>query len=107
MWRVQPAELVDATKQVGRDALHHPVHLAMHIGMQAAEIADARRRPHTAEKAVTLDQQGTPAGARGSHRRSNAGGAATEHGDFVFAVNGHLPGGLLDGLHSRSRSWAP
>ena len=64
MRRIEPAEPVDAPEQLGGDALHHPMHLAKNIGMQPAEIGDARRRPHAAEKAVALDQQRAPAGAR-------------------------------------------
>ena len=61
MRRVQPAEPVDPTKQIGGDALHHPVHLAMDVGVQPAEIRHARRRAHAAEKAIALDQQRTAA----------------------------------------------
>ncbi len=103
MRRVQPAEPVDPRKQLGGDPLHHPVHLAINIGMQSAEIGDARRRPHAAEKAVALDQQRAPPGARSRDRRRDPGRAATEDGDVVLAVQRHLSGGLFDGLHSRSR----
>ena len=37
-------------KQLGSDALHHPMHLAMNIGMQPAEIRHTRRRAHAAEE---------------------------------------------------------
>ena len=79
----------------------------MHIGMQPAEIGDTRGCPHAAEKAIALDQERTPTRARGGHRRGYTGGAATEDGDFVFAVNRYFPCGFFDGFHSRSRFWAP
>ncbi len=66
--------------------------------MQPAEIGHARGRAHAAEKAVALDQQRAPAGARGSHRRGDAGGSATEHGDFILAVERNLACGFGDGF---------
>ena len=98
MRRVEPAEPVDPRQQLGGDALHHPVHLAENIGVQPAEIGHARRRPHAAEKAVALDQQRAPPRARGSHRGGDAGGAAAEHDDFIFAVERNLTGGFGDGF---------
>ena len=56
MRRVEPAEPIDPREQIGRDALHHPMHLAINVGMQPAEIRDSRRRSHAAEKTITLDQ---------------------------------------------------
>ena len=101
MRRVEPAETVDARQQFGGDALHHAVHLAMNIGMQPAEIGHARRRAHAAEKAITLDQQRAPARARGRDGRGDAGGAAAEHGDFVFAVERDLARGFGDGARGQ------
>jgi hypothetical protein len=45
MRRVEPIEPVDPRQQVGGDALHHPMHLAMDIGVQPAEIRDAAAVP--------------------------------------------------------------
>ena len=73
------------------------MHRAMDIGMQAAEIGNPRRRPHAAEKAIALDQQGAPSRARRSHRRCDPGGSTAEDYDFIFAVQRHLPGGFFDG----------
>ena len=98
MRRVQPAEPVDPRKQVGGDALHHPMHLAMDIGMQPAEIRHARGRAHAAEKAVALDQQRAPPGARGGDRGRDAGRTAAEHGDFIFAVERNLARRFFDGF---------
>jgi hypothetical protein len=98
MGRVQPAEPIDPRKQIGRDALHHPMHRAMHIGMQPAEIGDTRGCPHAAEKAVALDQERAPSRARGGYRRGDAGGAAAEDGDFILAIDWHLPCRFLDRL---------
>ena len=85
-------------KQLGRDALHHPMHLAMDIGMQPAEIRDARRRPHAAEESIALDQQRAAPRARRSHRGRDAGRPAAEHGDFILAVERHLARGFCDGF---------
>ena len=98
MRRVQPAEPVDPRKQIGGDALHHPVHLAMNIGVQPAEIRHARGRAHAAEKAVALDQQRAPPGARGGDRSRDAGRPAAEHGDFIFAVDRDLARRFFDGF---------
>ena len=98
MRRVQPVEPVDPRQQIGGDALHHPMHLAMDIGMQPAEIRDAGGRAHAAEKAVALDQQRAPPGPRRGDRGGNAGGPAAEHGDFIFAVERNLARGFFDGF---------
>ena len=98
MRRIEPAETVDAREQIGGDALHQPVHLAMNIGVEPAEIGDPRRRPHAAEEAVALDQQRAAARARGSHRGGNAGGSAADHRHFILAVERHLACGFFDGL---------
>ena len=98
MRRVEPVEPVDPRQQIGGDALHHPMHLAMNIGVQPAEIRHPRGRAHAAEKAVALDQQRAPPGARGSDRSGNAGGPAAEHGDFIFAVERNLARGFFDGF---------
>jgi hypothetical protein len=83
---VQSAETIDPIQQIGCDAPHHAMHLAMDVGMQPAEIRHPRSRAHAAEETVALDQQRATAVARGSDRRCNAGGSAAEHDDFIFAV---------------------
>jgi hypothetical protein len=88
MWRIQPAETIHARQQIGRDALHHPMHLAIDIGMQPAEIRHPGRRPHAAEESIALDQQRAAARACGRHGRGDARGSAAEDCDFVFAVEG-------------------
>jgi hypothetical protein len=103
--RVQPAEAIDASQKFGRYALHHPVHLAENIGMQPAEIGDARRRAHAAEKAVTLDQQRPPPRPRRRDRSRNPGRPAAEDCDVIFAIERDLARGFGDGFHSCSRSW--
>jgi hypothetical protein len=55
--RVEPAQPVDAAEQIVGNAVHHLPKLAMHVGMQAAEIGHASRRAHAAEKAIALDEQ--------------------------------------------------
>jgi hypothetical protein len=71
MRRVEPAQTIDPRQQLRRDALHHPMHLAVNIGMQPAEIRHPRRCPHAAEESITLDQQRAPPRARRCHRGRN------------------------------------
>ena len=96
--RVQPVEPVDPRQEIGSDALHHPMHLAMNIGVQPAEIRHPRGRAHAAEKAVALDQQRAAAGARGSDRSGDAGRTTAQHGDFIFAVELNLACRFGDGF---------
>ena len=98
MRRVEPAEPIDAIKQFGRDALHHPMHLPINIGMQPAKIGHPRRRAHAAEKSISLDQQRAAACACRSHRRRDSGWSAAEDGHFILAVERNLPRGLGDGF---------
>ena len=97
MRRVEPAETIDAIKQLGGDALHHPMHLAKDIGVQPAEIRHPRRGSHAAEKSIALDQQRPPSRARGSDGGRNARRATAEDGDFIFAIERNLACGLFDG----------
>ena len=55
MRRIEAAEPVDARQQIGRDALHDAMHLAMDIGVQSAKIRHSRRRAHAAEESIALD----------------------------------------------------
>ncbi len=82
----RPAEPVDPRQQVGGDALHHPMHLAEDVGVQAAEIGHAGRGAHATEKSVALDQQRPPSGARRADRGCNAGRAAAKHHHVIFAI---------------------
>ena len=102
MRRVQSVEPVDPRQQVGGDALHHPMHLAMDIGMQPAKIRHARRRAHAAEKAVALDQQRAAPGPRRGHGGGDARRTAAQHGDFIFAVERNLARGFGDGFGRQS-----
>lgn len=104
MRRVEPAKPVDPIEQIRGDALHHPVHLAMNVGMQPAEIGDTGGGAHAAEKTVALDQQRAPAGPRGGDRGSDARRSAAEHGDFIFAVERNLARGLFDGFERQKTS---
>ena len=54
---VEPVERAHAIEQLVGDAVHHLADLAVHVGVQAAEVGDAGGRAHAAEKAVALDQQ--------------------------------------------------
>jgi hypothetical protein len=47
---VQPAEAVDAFQQFGGHAVHHAPDVAVHVGVQAAEIGDAGGGAHAARK---------------------------------------------------------
>ncbi len=94
MRHVEPAQTIDPRQQVRRDALHHPMHLAMNIGVQPAEIRHARRCPHAAEESITFDQQRAPPRARRS---------AAEHDDFILAIQRHLPRRFFDGFGGQVR----
>ena len=98
MRRVEPVEAIDARQQLGGDALHHAMHLAMDIGMQPAKVSHPRRRAHAAEESITLDQQRAAPRPRRSHRGRDAGGPAAEHGHFILAVQRHLARGFCDGF---------
>ena len=98
MRRVEPAEPIDPRQQIGGDALHHAMHLAMDIGVQPAEIGHARGRAHAAEETITLDQQRAPPGARGGNRGGDAGRPAAEDGDVIFAVERDLARRFFDGF---------
>ncbi len=77
--------------------MHHLANLAVHVGVQAAEVGDARRRAHAAEEAVALDQQRALPGPRGSSGGRDAGRAAAQHHDIELAENGRLAAGLGQG----------
>ena len=98
MRRVEAAEPVDPREQIGRHALHHPMRLAVDIGVQPAKIRDTGGGAHAAEKAVTLDDERAPAGARGSNGGSDARGPAAEDDDFIFAVQRNLASRFCDGF---------
>ena len=87
MRRVQAAEPVDARQQFVGDAVHDLFDLAMHIGVQAAEIGDAGGGAHAAEKAVALDQQHAAAMHAGGGRGRDPGRSAAQHHDIVFAAS--------------------
>jgi hypothetical protein len=98
MRRVQPAEPVDSIKQFGGNALHHPMHLAMDIGMQPAEIRHARGRAHAAEETIAFDQQGAAARARSGDGGGDAGRSAAQHRDVIFAIERNLACRFGDGF---------
>ena len=94
--RVEAAEAGESRQQLVGDAMHDLADLAVHIGMQPAEIGDAGRRPHAAEKAVTLDEERAPPECASRGRGGNAGRPAAEHDDVVFAAHGDFPRRLAD-----------
>ena len=87
MRRVQAAEPVDARQQFVGDAVHDLADLAMDIGVQPAEIGDAGRGAHAAEKAVALDQQHLASVVAAAARRGDAGRSAAQHHHVVFAAD--------------------
>ena len=97
---VEPAEPVDPRQELIGDAVNHLLDFAMDVGVQPAEVGDARGRSHAAEEAVTLDQQRL-ASVHGSRRRSrDPGGAAAEHDHIVFAAHGKIACRLPDRCHA-------
>ncbi len=105
MRRVQPAEPVKPIKQIGGDPPHHPVHLAINIGMQPAEIRDPGGRAHAAEKAVALDQKRAPPGACARDGGCDSRRAAAEDGNVILAVDRYMSRGFLDRLGGQV--WLP
>src|SRR5947209_7297613 len=95
MRRAEAAQAIDALEQLVGDAVHDLADLAVHIGMQSAEIRDACRRAHAPEEAVALhEQRGTAAPRRRCCRR-NSGGSSTQDDDVVFTDDRRIAGGLL------------
>ena len=93
---VQAVQGAHAIEQFVGHAVHDLAYMAVHVGMQAAEVGHARRRAHAAQKAVAFDQQHVRAVACRAGRGEQAGGTAAEHHDFIFAVQCNLPGGFGD-----------
>jgi hypothetical protein len=100
--RVEAVEPGEAREQLVGDAVHDLADLAMHIGVQSAEIGDAGRRPHAAEKAVALDKQRSAPERTGRSRRSDAGRPPAEHDDIVFTAHGDFARGLADDVRGGS-----
>ncbi len=118
---VQPAQRIDALEQFVGHAMHHAPHLAMHVGMQAAEVGDTSGRAHAAQEAVALDQQHIAPGGRCAGRGGNAGRAAAQDqhlglgqqrraargfGDRKLCAHRTLPtgrDGAITGLHGICR----
>ena len=93
---VEPVQRAHAIEQLVGQAVHHLADLAVHVGVQAAEVGHTRGRAHAAQKTVTLHQQRALPGARGSGRGGDAGRPAAEHHDVEMAENRRLPCGLGD-----------
>ena len=89
----EAAERTHALEQVVGDPVHDLADLAVHVGVQAAEVRDAGRGAHAAEKAVALDQQRARAMPCRRRRGGDAGRAAAEHDDVVFAEDGVVRAG--------------
>ena len=102
--RVEAVEAGEAREELVGDAVHDLTDLAMHIRMQTAEIGDAGRRPHAAEKAVALDEQGAPPERACRGRCGDAGRAAAEHDDVVFAAHGNFARRLADDIRGGAHS---
>ena len=97
MRRVKAAEPLDAREQIVGDAVHDLLDLAMHIGVQPAEIGDAGGGAHAAEKSIALDQQDAAAMLSGGCRRRDPGRSATQHHHLIIAHHGGLPRRLGQG----------
>ena len=98
MWRIQSTEPVDAGEDFVGDAVHHLADVAMHVGVEPAEIGHPGGGAHPAEKPVTLNQQNLAPEPRGRGRCRDPGGPAAEHHHVEFAAHRHLPFGLTQGL---------
>ena len=101
MRRVQAAEPVDAAEKVVGDAMHDLAQLAMHVGVQAAEVRYSRSGAHAAEKAVALDDERGEPGAGGDRGSGDPRRSAAEHDDIVLAEERRLARGFFDGADVR------
>ena len=54
---IEPAQGAQAIQQLVGQAMHHLLQLAMHIGVQAAEVGDPCGRAHATQKAIALHQK--------------------------------------------------
>ena len=70
---VETAERVDAAEQIVGDAVHDLADIAVHIGVQPAEIGHAGGSAHAAEEPVALDQQRLAPERAGGGGRGDAG----------------------------------
>ncbi len=82
---LEPAQALHAIEQVVRHAVHHSLDVAVHVGVQAAEVGDAGGGAHAAQEAIRLDQQGLAASARGRGGGGDAGGATAHHDHVELA----------------------
>jgi len=113
MRRIEPAQPVDAGKEIVGDAVHHLLDVAEHISKQAAEIGDAGGRAHAAQKTVALDQQacGGPSPPQPKRRRCRP--ARRQHHHLVFAAQRNVARRFVDHIHHgrrlcvRSYRWVP
>jgi hypothetical protein len=55
---VQAAECAHALEQKVGHPMHDLADLAVHVGMQAAEVGHAGGRPHAAQEPVAFDENG-------------------------------------------------
>ncbi len=96
MRRVETAERVDPAEQIVGDAVHDLTDIAVHIGVQAAEIGHAGGRAHAAEEPVALDQKRLAPERAGRSRRGDAGWPAAQHDDLELTENRRVACGLGD-----------
>ena len=96
---VEAVERAHAVEQVVGNAVHDLPDVAEDVGVQAAEVGDAGRSAHAAEKAVALDQENACAVACRRRGRGNAGRTAAQHHDVERAEDGRVAGGLADRRH--------
>ena len=94
--RVQPAERAHAVEQVVGDAVHDLPDLAVHVGVQAAEVGDAGGGAHAAEEAVALDEQRRGAVPRSGGRRGDAGRPAAEDDDVALGMDRRAARGFVN-----------
>ena len=84
---VRRAERIDrlkARKHIVGNAMHHLAMLAVHLGVQAAEIGEAGRGAGAAEETVALHQDRRAPGSARRCRSGDAGGPAAQHDDLVL-----------------------
>ena len=91
---VQAVHRAQAIEDVVGDPVHDLLVLAEHDAVQAAKRGQARGRAGPAHEAVALDDDRRAAAAARGDRRRNAGRAAAQDHDLVFAVERGVAAGL-------------
>jgi len=104
----RPVEPVDAIEQLGGYALHHPVHLAMDIGMQHRRSSSTPAAvPIPPRKPIALDQQRAPPCPRGGDPRRQCRPVHRRARRLHIRRRTNLACGFFDGFFGRQIEGSP